>query len=151
MNGWIRLWVLVSATWLVAVFIYLVQQFPTEKTEPGLRDDMTKESYRLNSTKATALFNNCLADFPGEEQANERNTCMNRAKIDYERLSKIAQDEFLERLQQNKAFVTEHILSSQLSALGVAFILWVIPVCVIYLLGVSVAWVTRGFRNKSHS
>jgi len=51
-------------------------------------------------------------------------------------------------LEAKYAKKIEDLSGEQLQTVGIAFLAWLVPLALLYLLGYGIGWVYRGFKNK---
>lgn len=138
LNGWQRLWIIVSVIYLLLVVLFTWISWPTAKEiesswlyslieatkDPGDYSYQIREAYQ---------------DVPDRELIRRINEKYAEQKDYKEELQKINQ-----RYQKQLASLGRNRLTS----LGIAFMAWIIPIGMVYLLGLAVGWIHKGFQNK---
>lgn len=173
LNGWQRLWVLLSMIYGLAVFIFSLLLFPDSNTY----DQRRVYAYIESASKYNNVYNTLIkAGFsPKEiEEHIAKGNKLEESKIsdeslespqdirnkyysdlsDAQLINKI-REKYYKKIDFNKI---ESEYQKDLNALknekfqfiGLAMLAWVIPIGAIYLLGMSIKWVIQGFqRGKS--
>ena len=153
LNGWQRLWVVVSAIYMVVLARFVVADFPT----PGkishraqFYEELPKESLsRLiradaASTPSTGtgrdLSYELFCDDPRDVvlAVNNHKLCFRNGGTETEK-TMIA--------QQYNQLLQRAARSERLEWLGHTFLVWVVPCAVLYALGAAIGWVLRGFQR----
>jgi hypothetical protein len=139
LNGWQRLWILLSTTYLIGVVSIAVLLFPKKADYLSTRVYDTinltiKHVPELQGSYAYQIRDD-YKDL-SDQEVIKRIHAKFKDKIDY---SEIERDygTKLERLPSEKA-----------KAVGIWFLVWLIPSLATYVLGWSVAWVIRGFKKQ---
>jgi len=131
LNGWQRLWVIVAVLLLAFVALIVVSVSPNE--DP----DILRQ---LNSPLCAAYrsFDGHADGWKLGEPIKDRDNCGDL--ISYQFVHEVN----LHSVQDYK----RHLHGRQIRVVVVGFFWWVVIVAMIYLFGVGVAWVRRGFASK---
>jgi hypothetical protein len=153
-NGWRRLWIVLSALWLIAIASFSLSDFPTRarvqhswasdliyeraRLEEPERADVVRERYERTygtDSAVIAAIRTGAALLPIKEATHPDTAWAVRAAI----LHDAAQyDTALAALPHR-----------QLESIGVAVAFSLGGAALMYLVGAIVAWVIRGFRRKT--
>lgn len=154
LNGWQRLWVLVSGIYLILVIFFAAISLPKPESiphsqtiynqlAPGLRDKIIdgKTSYEI------------ATDFVPVEPARpirkietDSILMLNGHTVIF--YSEVTKDEKEAIEKQYRVIIEKLTTKKQLKHIGIAFILWIVPLIALYLLGLSIGWVYRGFKSQ---
>ena len=139
LNGWQRLWVLVTLLWLFAVVAGSWTIFPTDERQVG--------SARALNAEVRQLFNPNPAPSENCFQYNDLQALKDctKAKLDQEALQWKRADEDEEKITE-RVDREGHEVQALFVAKAVAW--WLIPALCVYLLGLGVWWVRRGFGGQ---
>lgn len=152
MEGWQRLWVLVSGIYLILVIVFAVMSFP--------KPESIRHSQALYDQLAPELKKKILGSENSEKYRSEKRDWLEEARkrdlvTEVEMpnghimvfLSKVPKQE-MEAVTKEYWFLVEKSTTEQrIRHIGLAFVWWVLPALALYGLGWSVGWVYRGFRK----
>jgi hypothetical protein len=144
-SGWHRLWIVLSAIYLVLVVFISALQFPQTETpfsqEERLKRSSTLVAEYLRTNPEFAKHPPVLPSEYGGVPVDH-----SQIAVDLSRLhSKYKGRVDFSTVEQ--AFSPD-LKSKRLQYVGVVFLIWFVPVVVIYLLGLAAGWVIRGFAQK---
>lgn len=152
MSGWLRLWIVVSVLYLVLVVGFVTLTLPHAGVIPHsslLYDQISPEvRAKILGTKG--------ADADPERQAlleeARRRGIITEVEMPNKHILVFKSD--IPRNEQESAAkaywtVVEKVAGKERQKhISMAFLWWIIPVVVIYVLGWAVAWVYRGFKHQ---
>ena len=157
LNGWQRLWVVVTAVYGLAVGVFTVSLLPTDSEVTSLwasaalgelAGDIGKSLNKDVSVwdlKESESFKN-KTDKEIAEKITENAKNINQDDPDKKNLASFRKNIlFIERDYQERL---ENVLKEQLKVIGIALLAWLLPASGLYILGYAAAWVYRGFRQK---
>ncbi len=129
LNGWQRLWLVLSAVWLVVFLCLVVDRFPT--TDPKVIADLkSPDSQSLRDLPQGFK----LDEFP------DRNTpCRALALFRFSHTSQVRTVADYQRVVRREQIIT---------ALNIVAA-YVVSIVVVYVFGWSVGWIIQGFRKKN--
>lgn len=142
-NGWQRLWLVVVAMYLVPVVFLTIDALPTASAYSTTRvlDTIEFAGRQMESSKPGYTFEGSHAvrekyysDLT-DEQIIERVHAKFKDRIDFSKI----ESEYKRRL--------DNLYAEQIKVVGSSLLWWIIPSALLYLFGVAVAWVIRGFRR----
>jgi hypothetical protein len=154
LNGWQRLWVVVSTMYMVVLALFVVPDFPTPSKilhRAQFYDELPQESLaRLiradaSSTPSTGTGRNLSYELFCDDSrdvvlaANNHKLCFR---------SDVTETERTMITQQYNALLKRATRSERLGRLGYMFLVWVVPCVVLYGVGTATGWVLRGFRHS---
>lgn len=156
LNGWQRLWVVVASIYFVVVFGFAAATFPDGASLESERATLAVEA----ALDAQVNAAHALGDDRAELDAL-RNLKMGAARVRSEAYGDLTNAEIIQRLRakfDGKADFTaldekmrrdtERLRDDRSKFIFQAIAWWVIPALVLYVLGVAIGWIVRGFRNK---
>ena len=144
LNGWHRLWIVLSVLWLMVLTGLAIMDFPTKPTKPT--KPPTKEYEEFISKYRRDSPNKIISPSPTTKpwlkyRRDSPNKIISPEDFDkysdsgifrYERYRK----ELAEFPKKRTKFIRLHV------------ILWLAPVLGSYALGWAIGWVIRGFKSK---
>lgn len=144
LNGWQRLWVALSVVWLLTVAAFTVALMPkaSDYASRRLYDSIDavgrhlerdNPSYRYEGARATRTKYTDLSDDEVLAKLHERY----KGKVDFQTIE-MEYRRKIDRLPTERA-----------KMVGTAFLVWLIPAATVYGLGLTVAWIIRGFRQTN--
>lgn len=148
LNGWQRMWVVLSALYFLLVIFIAIPTFPTQKDIVITRLANATDAIYVYRKANDATFDELdeLAKFDDfvdayhEDQTGDKSIKVMQetwgSKVDFS-------DVETEYRQQIDA-----LLMDQAKSIGVTLLAWFIPVVAVYLLGFGVAWIASGFRGN---
>lgn len=145
LNGWQRLWVVLAVIYLLPVVGFTIALFPKQ------RDLVSSRVY--DSIRAVGEYrekNDSGFRFEGAFSF--------RAKY----YSDISDDEIIKGLHEKWGSKVDFskieveykqkldaLPAERAKAVGIALLAWLVPVLAVYVLGLAVTWIIRGFRRES--
>ena len=144
LNGWQRVWVVVTILYLVPVCVVAIDSFPKARdyARTRIHDSIEAVGRHMETTTAGYTFEGAYAvrqKYYGglsDEEIIDRLNAKFKGKVDFSRIEL----EYLRKL--------DGLRGEQAKVIGYAFMWWLIPSSCLYLLGLAVAWVIRGFRDE---
>jgi hypothetical protein len=156
LNGWRRLWIVLSVIYLMGICWFGFGALPAVDSY-----EQAKAIFYLSeSFDADMEFSRAIDDRAGEDKANQdrirgarlvRSTT-HEEETDAEVVKRIG-DKYAGKIDFTKldaeAAATIDAQKNRRSAFIVSTtVYWIVPVLALYLLGSVIGWVLRGFRNK---
>lgn len=135
LNGWRRAWVLCSIIWLVVVVVSSFGTFPIESEKIAAMNKLDFELFPPLKFDPGSCLDKGIND---------------QARKCYEVMRTIRDNEIESRMEREKStskYVEEHIIYDQASFLGKRVMFWLLPTVGLYVIGLMVSWVIRGFKN----
>ena len=140
LNGWQRLWLVLSVLYLIAVGIFTVSVIPTAS---DYQTDRIYDTFNLIRDINPKAFDTDWT-YIIRERAKEMgdDAWVNQVHNQYgNKIFHLIEQEYQNKLS---ALHTE-----QLKIVGGGLVFGTLPIIIIYVLGLSFGWVFKGFRNKS--
>ena len=138
LNGWQRLWVVLSAIYLGIVILFTWTSWPNK-----MQIESSWVYFMIDATKEPDdyAYQICEAykDIPDRELIQRINAKYGE------------KPEYKEKLKQINLRYQKEIQSlgkNRYKTMGIAFIAWVIPIGIIYLMGLVIGWIYKGFKEK---
>lgn len=143
-NGWQRLWVLLIALYLVPVVVFTTDAMPkaSNYAQTRLHESIDVTGHYLETIKLGYTFEGSYT-------------------VRQKYYSDLTDDEVIERLHtkykdiidftriESKYYrMIDELSIKQVKVVGYALLWWLIPSVVLYLFGIAVIWVIRGFRSE---
>lgn len=138
LNGWQRLWIVFSLIYLAIIILFTWTTWPTKKQienlwvystidaikEPNDYSYQIRESYKdISDRELIKKINAKYGEIPGfKEKLNE---------IDIKYQKKI-----------------QSLGNERLKNVRIAFMAWSIPLVILYLLGLAIGWIYKGFKKQ---
>jgi hypothetical protein len=156
LNGWRRLWIVLSVIYLMVVCWFGFSALPAVDSY-----EQAKAIFYLSeSFDADMEFSRAIGDRVGEDKASQdriigarllRSTT-HEEETDAEIIKRIG-DKYVGKIDFTKLDAEAAATIDAQKSRRLAFIVntaayWIVPVLVIYLLGSAIGWVVRGFRKK---
>jgi hypothetical protein len=147
LNGWQRLWVVLVVLYLVPVVLINIDALPTasDYARTRLHDSIDLAGKHMESTTPGYTFEGSYtvrekyyADLT-DEQIIERLHTKFKDKVDFTKI----ESEYHRKISG--------LGTEQAKTVGYAILWWLLPSALLYLFGVAVAWVIRGFRGERPS
>jgi len=142
LSGWQRLWVVLSIIYLPIVVLLLLEEWPNKKQIEhlwvysiiGASIDASKDDdYRTNRVREA------YKDISDRELIQKINAKYDKKPKYKEKLNKI-------NLRYQKKI--QSLGKDRLIKIGMAFIGWSIPIGILYLMGLAIGWIYKGFKEK---
>ena len=152
LNGWQRLWVLLAALYLVPVAIFTIPELPTESSirrewAYDLLEALRRHDLIPGST--SDYRREVFKDADDEEVIDKVHKAVSiMRKEDKEKKLAVLVNEIgtLEKQYQDRL---SGLLLRQLAIIGIGILFWLMPAVFVYLVGVGVGWVYRGFKERT--
>jgi hypothetical protein len=145
LNGWQRLWIVLSVIYLIVVVAFVIAVMPRashyarsrlynsiDTVGRYLERDDASFRYEGGWTMRTKYY----ADL-SDEQVLAKLHDKYKDKVDFDPV----ESEYRRKMNRR--------LLEQAQTFGIALLFWLIPVVALYILGVGVAWIIRGFRQPN--
>jgi len=136
LNGWQRLWVLTSLIYLIFVIFVAVVDFPS----PGKTYISDDEVIKKLSTKTLEILTKGDNSSPkwnvDLNNGYKINVPVNTIEADLEYIAKDYNDS-IHKISESK----------RVSFIGTMMLVWLIPCLAVYIFGLSLRWVYKGFRK----
>ena len=152
MNGWKRLWVLVSGIYLVVVVVFVAMSFPNPESvhhSQALYDQLAPElSQKILGNKNSENFQEEKRAYLEEARRRDLITEVempNKHIMVF--LKEVPKQEMEAVAKQYWSIVKKSATKEQVRCIGFAVLCWVLPVLALYCFGWSVGWVYRGFKK----
>jgi hypothetical protein len=137
LGGWYRLWVVISLIYLLIVSLFAWLDWPKQS--------------KIEKIWAYDLIN--VIKEPGQYSYEIR---LEYSDMSDKELIKRIQDKFgedikykklIDEVNQQNLNKIDKLFDEQKEAFFTAFLWWIIPIMFLYLLGVAVGWIYRGFKS----
>jgi hypothetical protein len=146
LNGWKRLWVLLVVLWLWPVLAVTISKLPSRETIKVLHD---WASEKIDLVRQYHPTNESLAEFrlrvygarTDEEIVHPKSE---PGKFDASSAVPAETDDAID--QKYRTLFERLSNESEGKAIGVGFLLWIIPPIIIYLIAIAAKWVYLGFH-----
>lgn len=147
LNGWQRLWLLVCTVAILGVFGVRNSSFPTESQWRLDAKELASRWSASGKQEAENIKELCHAHEAKSGEFIDYLLCM---KVNnYMEMLKSAERHERSALENGERLIREELIDAQLKHLGVSFLMWLFPSVFLYCLGLGIAWVRRGFANRS--
>jgi len=143
LNGWQRLWVVVSLLYLIAVVIFTIALMPKRSDRQQVWVSQTINAVRVvdKSVDYPYEVRNAFKDLSDDELVRRLQAKYSKAPYNLEFRSI---DERHEKSLQD-------LSKDQAKSMGLGLLAWIVPSVVLYMLGWSIGWIYRGFQSRSAS
>lgn len=142
LNGWQRLWLVLSVIYLIVVIGFTFTLMPKASqylssrvydTVRTIKDNVAELS--LNTSLSTFEIREAYSDLSDEEfiQIIHKNY---KDKVDFDAI---------EKKYRNKM---SRLPSVRAKFIGLGLLFWIGPIILIYILGISVGWIVKGFKKE---
>jgi hypothetical protein len=151
LNGWQRLWVLLSVIWLIIVGSYASIMMPraSDYATARLHDTIDAVCKHLDSENPSDLKGDealhlsvfkfrCSLRKYGDWHEDE-----NELRSTYKDIVDFAP---VDRTYRHRM---DGLRTEQLRAVGISLLAWLTPSLVVYVLGYGIGWVVNGFRQSA--
>ena len=141
LNGWQRLWVLVSVFYVVPVAIVAYLELPGKDLSHSDAFYTQLSSASLEKLSISGGKNRIVDpdDIGTERKMPNGHILQFRKGVTNEQVSMVAREYY--------ALVDHATSVKRIRVVGYAFLIWLLPCIGLYLFGHSVGWVYRGFRK----
>ncbi len=142
LNGWQRLWVVLSAIYLLAVGIVTTLVFmPKEELIKrawayDLIDVVRDHDTSLRS-KTTGGILNQYSDLSYDE-------IISRVQKKHSKPNMIAEYTVINKKYEDRL---ANLGKEKIKGVSIGFLFWLVPVILVYVLGLAAGWIYRGFRQ----
>lgn len=148
-GGWLRLWIVLSALWLIPMAILAYDQQPTREkiisnwSYEGISAVANRvaqiEKYAIQAHEVSA---DIYEEHPTPSQAIEWLKKIEAKPVDDQRKLSSTVAPINEKYERS----LDQLSNEQARHFGVFFLFWLIPLLLLLIFGTSVRWVWRGFR-----
>ncbi len=149
LNGWQRLWVLVISIYLLLVSAFTWTTLPNES--PLLQewvfailDIIKKSDSELSKADNWRIRNVLLKNGSSDEKFIRAIKAQINAKFAHHASE-------LQAVYAMYEVRIDNLHKERLKYIGTAFLIWAIPSCLLYILGISVGWIYRGFKDPPNN
>lgn len=140
LNGWQRIWVVLSVIYFVIVVVFTYTVWPTES-----KIDNSWVYSLIDKTKDpndyTYQIRDAYKDISDKELIKRINAKYSTNQ-DYK--------EILNEINLKYQGELQSLWKNQFRTTGIALVAWLLPIAIVYLLGLSVGWIYKGFKNKQN-
>ncbi len=139
LNGWQRLWLLVSVIYFLLVVSLTALLLPKKSDYLRTRVYDTINLIIKNIPELRGSYAYQIRDaYPelSDDDVVKRIHSKFKGQVDFSSI----EDEYNARLAK--------LPSAQAEAFGIGFLFWIVPVALTYLLGWAIGWVIKGFRRN---
>jgi hypothetical protein len=150
LTGWQRLWLVASLIWLAVVLALASRGFPTEAKWRAETLTRAIEASTANKAATAEIPAWCLGQSEKSGDPLAYSHCMETHRILYQNSLARTREEEARIQEEGNLRISNTLLTEQLKYVGLAALLWVVPVSIAYLLGVAAAWISLGFRRDPH-
>jgi len=144
LNGWQRLWVAVSAIWLLTVGAFSVSLMPkaSDYASSRLYETLDVVGRHLEREDQSFRYEGAWATRTKYEGLNDDQLLVRlhekfRGKVDFQSIEAEYRRK-VDRLPVERARVV-----------GIAFLVWFVPAAALYAFGLALAWIISGFRQPN--
>ena len=145
LNGWQRLWVLSSAIWLVIVGIFASTMIPksSDYAKDRLYDTIDVVGKHLEKENPDVYYKGAWTTRTEDYADLKDDEILDKLHSKYEDSVDFTP---IEREYRHKI---NGLRTDQLKTVGISFLVWGIPSLLVYILGVAVGWVFKGFQQPA--
>lgn len=171
LNGWQRFWILLSVIYGLTVLIFSLMSFPTSKEY----EQQKLYAYMESASRFNQAYNSLINAGFSQKEIDEyvsKGNFFDKADIQENPLdspqvvrnkyySDLSDDQILKKIREkyskkvdlNKIEAEyqrnlDNLKKQRFQFIGFMILLWIIPITSIYLLGMSINWVVRGFKHN---
>jgi hypothetical protein len=138
LNGWQRLWVVLGIIYFAVVVAFTFSVWPSEsKIENSWVYSLIEKTKDPNDY--TYQIRDAYKDISDKELIRRINAKYSLNQ-DYKEIVSSINLKYQGELQS--------LRKEQIKTTAMALIIWLLPVAIVYLLGLSIAWIYKGFKNK---
>jgi len=138
LNGWQRLWVLICVIYLILVSFGCYEEMPKKSS---VFDEWSYDMIEVVKRNDPRLKELSLWEIKSKYRDIKDEELIKRIRNKFENYK----SEFQE-IDQKYQKELDVLLLRKFKTLGVFFLYWIIPSVVLYLIGLSIWWVYKGFR-----
>jgi hypothetical protein len=139
LSGWQRLWLVLSVIYLIAVAAFTVILMPKASQYLSSRVYDTVRTIKDNVPELSGMYvyqiREAYSDFSDEEIIQ---------KI-HEKYKDEVDFDAIEKKYRNKM---SRLPSMRAKFIGLGLLFWVAPIVLVYILGISVGWIVKGFKKE---
>jgi len=160
LNGWHRLWILVSAVYFILVTSYVIVEFPKAENilhQPEFYKNLSKKSagiiWPTTHDDALALGSDWIPEKVRKESYNVNPYFLHRIvempnKHIMEFSDNIKEEDIETVSKEYLRIIEQKATEKRLYFVFYAFLFWIIPCLALYALGWSINWVSVGFKKN---
>ncbi len=159
LNGWHRLWILLSSIYFVLVTSYVILEFPKPENiphQPEFYKKLSKKSagmiWSINVEEIRALGGTIVTNFKPIGEAKEDDNIRPTVEMPNKHTIEFKEEYKKEAIEAVSSeywhIVEQKATEKRLYILLYAFLFWLFPCLALYALGWSFNWVREGFRQK---
>ena len=147
LNGWQRLWVLLSLIYSIPVAVVALLQFPTTN-ESYHTDDFYRELRKESLSKLVISPSKSKSggSFIDPDDIGTQVEMPNGHLLPFKK--GVTDDEMRTVAREYHSITERATLNRRLRIVGYSLLAWITPCVALYLVGVGIAWVRRGFRSE---
>ena len=146
LNGWQRLFVVAASLWLVAVAVWTVHILPkADDWRRTWRAFAEAEVPAMRHMSGGPWCDYRAASAPGENPYQVMMECDAATAKD---VPEADRKHYMEVISKGEAAIQDELPAAQWGLAGGMFLWWLIPSLLLYVAGLVVAWVVRGFRKS---
>jgi len=139
LSGWQRLWLVLSVIYLIVVAAFTIILMPKASQYSSSMVHDTIQTTIDNVPKLSNMYvyqiREAYSDFSDEELIQ---------KI-HEKYKDEVDFDAIEKKYRNKM---SHLPSVRAKFIGLGLLFWVAPIVLVYILGISVGWIVKGFKKE---
>lgn len=144
LNGWRRLWIVLSVVWLLAVLVISYDGYPQEVLHRDVTDDMTTQHWE---GQYTCPPDGTTLQLPRLNNTRQPHVLCFAASVPKEQVLSIGQ-EYYDALGRADRNASVELKKNRITWSAVMIGLGSVPSLCVYVLGAAFAWVLRGFRSQ---
>jgi len=145
LNGWQRLWVILSALYLIGVIAVAMTLLPKQES---LDDSRVYESISAVVTHIEKTEKASVSEGPYTIRSKHYSDLSNEQVIDRLHSKWNGQVDFT-KIEKDYKDKTSALPMERAKVGGFALLAWLIPVATVYVLGLAIGWIIRGFRREN--
>jgi hypothetical protein len=138
LNGWQRLWVVLSIIYFVIVVGFSFASWPTESN--------IENSWVYSLIDKTKDPNDYAYQIRDAYQDISDKELIRRINAKYS--SNQNYKEILNTINLKYQSELQSLWKEQFKTIAIALMAWLLPIAIVYLLGLSFGWIYKGFKNK---
>ena len=139
LSGWQRLWLILSVIYLIVVAAFTVISMPKASQYSSSRVHDTIRTIIDNVPKLSGMYvyqiREVYSDFSDEELIQKIHEKY-KDKVDFDAT---------EKKYRNKM---SRLPSVRAKFIGLGLLFWIVPVVLVYILGISGGWIVKGFKKE---
>ena len=145
LNGWQRLWVLMSALYAVPVAVLAYAYFPSSDVRHS--DDFYKQMSAASLAKLAVYQENTKFIDPDDIEINAQ--LPNGHVLPFRK--GVTEEQRGTVIREYYGLVDQATIAKRMHVIGYSLLGWLLPCIAIYLLGSGIAWVRRGFYGSQRA